>query len=177
MAPFSSECKSMGCIAWLPDRGHHLYIKDIVLGVTSSSAFKTAPIGELEEGNIWWMITFYASQMLRMIVLCYRNFIHWPPVEHSLRTMTRLIMMIWRQTSCYLNLGITGIKDPLHEGVQEAVADCNKAGIVVKMCTGDNVLTTRAIALQCRTYTPGGIIMEGPHFHLLPLDVMKAIVP
>lgn len=74
-------------------------------------------------------------------------------------------------------IGITGIEDPLREGVREAMADCNKAGVRVKMCTGDNVLTARSIALQCGIYTPGGVIMEGPHFRLLPPDVMKAIVP
>ncbi|KAI0245317.1 HAD-like domain-containing protein [Lactifluus subvellereus] len=173
MVPFSSERKSMGCVARLPDRGHCLYIKvvycDSENDVPSSSAVETTPIRELEEGNISWTITFYASQTLRTIVLCY--------LEHGLQTMMRLIMMIWRWTSHYLDLGITGIEDPLHEGVREAVADCNKAGVVVKMCTGDNMLTTRAIALQCRIYTPGGIIMEGPHFRLLPPDVMKTIVP
>jgi Ca2+-transporting ATPase len=45
------------------------------------------------------------------------------------------------------------------------------------MCTGDNVLTARSIALQCNIYTAGGIIMEGPHFRMLPPDVMKSIAP
>jgi len=61
-------------------------------------------------------------------------------------------------------IGIVGIEDPLHLGVREAVADCHKAGITVKMCTGDNVLTACSIALQCGIFTPGGIIMEGPVF-------------
>jgi P-type Ca2+ transporter type 2C len=64
-------------------------------------------------------------------------------------------------------IGITGIEDPLRPGVREAVANCHKAGVTVKMCTGDNVLTARSIALQCGIYTPGGIIMEGPVFRQL----------
>ncbi len=72
---------------------------------------------------------------------------------------------------------ITGIEDPLRAGVRDAVANCGKAGVRVKMCTGDNVLTARSIALQCGIYTTGGIVMEGPHFRTLSLDVMKAIVP
>ena len=39
------------------------------------------------------------------------------------------------------------------------------------------MLTARSIALQCNIYTAGGIIMEGPHFRMLPPDVMKAIAP
>jgi P-type Ca2+ transporter type 2C len=80
-------------------------------------------------------------------------------------------------TSDLTLIGITGIEDPLREGVREAVAKCKKAGVRVTMCTGDNVLTARSIALQCNIYTAGGIVMEGPHFRMLPPDVMKSIAP
>ena len=72
---------------------------------------------------------------------------------------------------------ITGIEDALRVGVREAVAKCGEAGVCVKMCTGDNVLTARSIAQQSGIYTAGGIIMEGPHFRTLSPDIMKAIVP
>lgn len=74
-------------------------------------------------------------------------------------------------------IGITGIEDPLREGVREAVASCLKAGVTVKMCTGDNVLTARSIALQCGIFTPGGIIMEGPVFRQLEDRDMNEVVP
>lgn len=61
-------------------------------------------------------------------------------------------------------IGVTGIEDPLRPGVCEAIAQRQKAGVAVKMCTGDNVLTARSIATQCGIYSPGGIIMEGPAF-------------
>ena len=80
-------------------------------------------------------------------------------------------------TSDLTLIGITGIEDPVREGVREAVAKCKKAGVRVTMCTGDNVLTARSIAMQCNIYTAGGIIMEGPHFRMLPPDVMKSIAP
>ena len=74
-------------------------------------------------------------------------------------------------------IGITGIEDPLREGVRDAVAKCNHAGVTVKMCTGDNVLTARSIATQCGIFTKGGIIMEGPVFRRLnQLDRIE-IVP
>lgn len=74
-------------------------------------------------------------------------------------------------------IGITGIEDPLRDGVREAVANCQKAGVQVKMCTGDNVLTARSNATQCGIYTAGGIVMEGPHFRNLDPQMMKAVVP
>ena len=45
------------------------------------------------------------------------------------------------------------------------------------MCTGDNVLTARSIALQCGIFTPGGIIMEGPVFRDLNEREMLEVVP
>src|SRR5438105_3679012 len=74
-------------------------------------------------------------------------------------------------------IGITGIEDPLRNGVREAVASCKMAGVRVTMCTGDNVLTARSIAQQCGIYTTGGVIMEGPHFRTLSPEIMKAIAP
>ena len=74
-------------------------------------------------------------------------------------------------------LAVVGIEDPLRDGVTEAVAKCLKAGVTVKMCTGDNVLTARSIALQCGIFTPGGIIMEGPAFRELNDREMLEVVP
>lgn len=80
--------------------------------------------------------------------------------------------------ACDLTLiGIVGIEDPLRYGVQDAVAKCHRAGVTVKMCTGDNVLTARSIATQCGIFTKGGIIMEGPVFRQLSQSEMIEIVP
>jgi P-type E1-E2 ATPase len=43
-------------------------------------------------------------------------------------------------------IGVVGIKDPLKESVPEAVLNCKKAGIIVRMVTGDNTETATAIA-------------------------------
>jgi Ca2+-transporting ATPase len=74
-------------------------------------------------------------------------------------------------------IGITGIEDPLRVGVTDAVAKCHRAGVTVKMVTGDNVLTARSIASQCGIFTKGGIIMEGPVFRKLSHKDMVEIVP
>ncbi|KAK6126567.1 hypothetical protein DH2020_039678 [Rehmannia glutinosa] len=49
-------------------------------------------------------------------------------------------------------LAIVGIKvivDPCRPGVREAVQLCSNAGVKVRMITGDNLQTARAIALEC----------------------------
>lgn len=74
-------------------------------------------------------------------------------------------------------ISITGIEDPLRPGVRESVAKCHRAGVSIKMCTGDNVLTARSIANQCGIFTPGGIVMEGPVFRQLTQAERLEIVP
>ncbi|CAI9114541.1 OLC1v1015288C1 [Oldenlandia corymbosa var. corymbosa] len=46
-------------------------------------------------------------------------------------------------------LAIVGIKDPCRPGVKEAVRLCTDAGVKVRMVTGDNLQTAKAIALEC----------------------------
>lgn len=43
---------------------------------------------------------------------------------------------------------MVGIKDPLRDGIQDAVRMCNEGGVRVRMVTGDNKLTAIAIAKE-----------------------------
>jgi Ca2+-transporting ATPase len=66
-------------------------------------------------------------------------------------------------------LGLFGLADPLREGVTEALALCNKAGIRVMMVTGDHKDTASHIARECGILKPelGQEVMEGPQFRQL----------
>lgn len=132
---------------------------------------ETAPITEAETTNISRTIIFYANQMLRNIALCYRDFESWPPVQNA--PAEDEVPCLYLSQDLTL-IGVTGIEDPLRPGVHEA--DCQKAGVAIKMCTGGNVLTARSIA-QCGICTPGGIIMEGPAFRQLNEHELQEIVP
>ncbi|KAK9067596.1 hypothetical protein SSX86_011707 [Deinandra increscens subsp. villosa] len=46
-------------------------------------------------------------------------------------------------------LGIVGLKDPCRPGSKKAIETCRFAGVQVKMITGDNVFTAKAIATEC----------------------------
>ena len=69
--------------------------------------------------------------------------------------------------------GLVAIRDPLRDDVKEAVARCRAAGIEVKMITGDNVETARAIAhgiglvdsLEAPIDADGGSIFTSPKFN------------
>lgn len=74
-------------------------------------------------------------------------------------------------------LGIFGIQDPVREGVPDAVRQCQRAGVFVRMVTGDNINTAKAIAQQCGIYTPGGIAIEGPEFRQLNHGRINELIP
>jgi Ca2+-transporting ATPase len=74
-------------------------------------------------------------------------------------------------------LSIIGIQDPLRDGVPEAVRTCQKAGVVVRMVTGDNMITARAIAESYGIFTKGSIVMEGLAFRKLGKAKMDQIIP
>lgn len=59
------------------------------------------------------------------------------------------------------------ISDPLRPDVTDAIRTCHKAGVVVRMVTGDNVETARAIAKECGILTAQGEVMDGPSFRKL----------
>ncbi|XP_010696566.1 putative calcium-transporting ATPase 13, plasma membrane-type [Beta vulgaris subsp. vulgaris] len=65
-------------------------------------------------------------------------------------------------------LGMVGLKDPCRPGVKKAVQDCQTAGVNIKMITGDNVFTARAIAVECGILQAGddidSAVVEGPEF-------------
>jgi Ca2+-transporting ATPase len=188
MFPFSSERKSMGVVIKRPTGGYRAYFKGaseilakqsthhiILEKEQSGDDIKTEIMDELDQENTRRTIIFYANQTLRTIALCYRDFESWPP--HDMATDEQGVVPFDLLCQQLVLIGITGIEDPLREGVREAVAKCNHAGVTVKMCTGDNVLTARSIATQCGIFTKGGIIMEGPVFRRLnQLDRIE-IVP
>ncbi|KAI5002331.1 hypothetical protein ZWY2020_026981 [Hordeum vulgare] len=77
----------------------------------------------------------------------------------------------------YTLIAVFGIKDPLRPGVREAVETCHIAGINVRMVTGDNISTAKAIARECGILTEDGVAIEGPEFRQMSPDQMRAIIP
>ncbi|KAJ4838588.1 putative calcium-transporting ATPase 13, plasma membrane-type [Turnera subulata] len=66
-------------------------------------------------------------------------------------------------------LALVGLKDPCRPGVKTAVEACKSAGVNIKMITGDNVHTARAIAIECGILHPegtsdGASVVEGIQF-------------
>ena len=67
---------------------------------------------------------------------------------------------------------VVGIEDPVRPEVPEAIKKCQRAGITVRMVTGDNINTARAIATKCGIIKPGDnyLVLEGKEFNRLIKD-------
>ena len=67
---------------------------------------------------------------------------------------------------------VVGIEDPVRPEVPDAIKQCQRAGITVRMVTGDNINTARAIATKCGIIKPGdnSLVMEGKEFNRLIRD-------
>ncbi|XP_009583888.1 PREDICTED: plasma membrane calcium-transporting ATPase 1-like, partial [Fulmarus glacialis] len=66
-------------------------------------------------------------------------------------------------------IAVVGIEDPVRPEVPDAILKCQRAGITVRMVTGDNINTARAIATKCGILLPGEdfLCLEGKEFNRL----------
>lgn len=66
-------------------------------------------------------------------------------------------------------LCIVGIEDPIRPEVPDAIRKCQRAGITVRMITGDNINTARSIATKCGILSSNDdhLVLEGQEFNRL----------
>ncbi|OGE47612.1 hypothetical protein PENARI_c040G02830 [Penicillium arizonense] len=170
LMPFDSRCKCMGAVQQLPNGTYRFLVKgasEILLGYSSRVWMPTGEVrlNRVAREHLEHVIEMYAKQSLRTISLITREFSQWPPhnaVSAEDPTSANLDLLLEEMTF----LGVVGIQDPIRPGVPEAVAKCQHAGVSVRMVTGDNMVTAKAIATDCGIYTDG-IVMEGPVFRTL----------
>lgn len=188
VVPFDSAVKYMATIVKLSNGKFRAYVKgasEILLSKCTkiiedpaAEELTTTEITDEDRTVFSHTITSYAGQTLRTIGSSYRDFESWPPPE--LAGHDELTAAVFDKVHQDMTLmAIYGIKDPLRPTVRDAIKDCNRAGVVVRMVTGDNILTGRAIAKECGIYKPdeGGIAMEGPEFRRKSEEELKELVP
>lgn len=188
VVPFDSAVKSMATIVQLPDGKFRAYVKGAseillakctkVVADPGADDLSTTELTEDDGDTFSRIITSYAGQTLRTIGSSYRDFDSWPPPE--LAGQSELTAAEFDKVHKDMTLvAIFGIKDPLRPTVKDAIIDCQRAGVFVRMVTGDNIVTGRAIAKECGIYTPAddGIAMEGPVFRRKSDEELKQLVP
>ncbi|KAJ5332512.1 ATPase [Penicillium brevicompactum] len=186
MYPFDSGRKCMAVVLKLENGKYRMLVKGAAeILVSKSTRIIRDPTGELSEAplsdenrsSLDTIMVNYASRSLRCIALSYRDFEQWPPRGAPISETDRNQAVFEPIFKDMTMLGIYGIQDPVRAGVAEAVYACQRAGVFVRMVTGDNINTAKAIAQECGIYTPGGIAIEGPKFRKLSSRQMNQIIP
>ncbi|OTB03864.1 hypothetical protein M426DRAFT_23387 [Hypoxylon sp. CI-4A] len=179
--PFDSSKKCMGAVIKLRDgSGYRLLVKgasEILLNYCNEKAdiesLTASPLSATDRQGLTSVIDSYAKGSLRTIGIVFKEFTQWPPVSAVVEDDHVKFESVLRDLTW---LGLVGIQDPVRPGVPEAVRKAQNAGVVVRMVTGDNAVTARAIATECGIYTDG-LIMEGPEFRRLTEEEMDARIP
>jgi len=185
LIPFDSGRKCMGIVIKLSETKARLYVKgasEIMLEKCTqilrdpSNGTASATLTEDNRNTIKKLIETYARNSLRTIGLIYRD-IDWPP-RPSRRMGAEKDEIVFEEICRNMTfIGLVGIKDPLRPGVPEAVALCQKAGVVVRMVTGDNKLTAESIARDCGILQPESVVLEGPVFRNMSKAEQLRIIP
>ena len=143
---FSSETKFMSTYTRLNGSGDRLnYLKgapEIVLEMCA--------LDDGEKNRLLELIDAWAGDGLRLLGLAWRA--HRSLEEHE----------------GYTWAGLLAMEDPIRDGVVESVRVANRAGIRVKMITGDYRRTAERIACNIGLMQPGDEILEGVELAELP---------
>uniref|UniRef100_A0A8C8F7N4 Calcium-transporting ATPase n=1 Tax=Oncorhynchus tshawytscha TaxID=74940 RepID=A0A8C8F7N4_ONCTS len=162
---FNSARKSMSTVIKLSDGSFRMYSKgasEIVLKKCTKilnqegepRVFRPRDKDEMVKKVIEPM----ACDGLRTICVAYRDF----PADPE---------PLWDNENDILNeltaVCVVGIEDPVRPEVPDAIIRCQRAGITVRMVTGDNINTARAIAIKCGIIHPGEdfLCIDGKEFN------------
>lgn len=147
--PFNSDKKRGGVAIQTADSDVHIHWKgaaEIVLACCTSYIDANDQLVEIDEEKMTFFkkaIEDMASDSLRCVAIAFR------PYEEKVPDNEEQLAHWSLPEEELVLLAIVGIKDPCRPGVKDSVQLCQKAGVKVKMVTGDNVKTAKAIALEC----------------------------
>ena len=155
---FDTERKRMSVIheyegeQWVFSKGGAGGYKDLVKWKTSNGEILPIEEGDIENATL--ANQDMASKAMRVIALCARK------VEEG-EDITDMRMM----EENLVFLGMVGIMDPPRAEVYDAIKRCQKAGIQVKMITGDQHMTAQSIGEDLNITKPykdavGGALLE-----------------
>lgn len=184
MLPFESARKWMAVLIRLPNDRYRLLVKGAAEVVFEYCAFlvedhtyqlTAARLSEDDRFSFRDTINTFAGKMLRPVAIAYKDFDESEVFENP-GDDPASINLEWL-ASGLIFIGFFGIRDPLRLEVIDSVRKCQDAGVFIRMVTGDNFMTAKAVATECGIYTRGGIAMDGPTFRKLSDDQLDAVIP
>ncbi|XP_044463633.1 calcium-transporting ATPase 8, plasma membrane-type-like isoform X2 [Mangifera indica] len=171
--PFNSQEKRGGIALQVPNSEVHIHWKgaaEIVLASCTRYIDTNDRLVAMDEEKVIFFknaIEDMASRSLRCVAIAYTTYDR----ERVPADEEQLSQWVLPEDDLVL-LAIVGIKDPCRPSVKDAVRLCQIAGVKVRMVTGDNIQTAKAIALECGILTSEADaternIIEGKNFRAL----------
>eukprot|EP00092_Neocalanus_flemingeri_P032059 GFUD01034844.1.p1 GENE.GFUD01034844.1~~GFUD01034844.1.p1 ORF type:complete len:1187 (+),score=184.87 GFUD01034844.1:419-3979(+) len=177
---FNSARKSMSTIIPLDNGGFRVYTKGASEIVMKKCSFLVGEGGKIEafttahqDRLVSTVIEPMAKDGLRTISIAYRDFVpgkadknqvHYDSSTGDPNFENMGEDNVIANMTCFC---VVGIEDPVRDEVPEAIKQCQRAGITVRMVTGDNINTARAIATKCGIIKPGDnyLVLDGKEFN------------
>jgi magnesium-transporting ATPase (P-type) len=135
-------------------RVHLKGASEIVLGNCTKWMNQDGQVVDLDDGmkqHLLKIIESYAERALRTICLAYKDLKqNEGGVSHDEMAPDGVQHEV-EQTG-FTCFAILGIKDVIRKEVPDAVKKCKSASIKVRMVTGDNKITAKAISKECNIY-------------------------
>ncbi|XP_041080656.1 plasma membrane calcium-transporting ATPase 2 isoform X7 [Polyodon spathula] len=162
---FNSVRKSMSTVTKLPNGSFRMYSKGASEIILKKCSYILNAVGEPRvfrprdrDEMVKKVIEPMACEGLRTICIAYRDFPASPEPDWDNEND------IVKDLTC---ICVVGIEDPVRPEVPEAIRKCQRAGITVRMVTGDNINTARAIAIKCGIIHPGEdfLCIDGKEFN------------
>ena len=173
---FNSSKKRSTAVIHRPDGSVRLFCKG-----ASELLLKDCTMYLGKDGKVYPMSNSKREQLQNHILNMAQRALRTLLIAHKDYTLASQLPSDWRDHPPD-NAGlccdcIVGIIDPLREDVKTSVATAQRAGVTVRMVTGDNIETACAIARQCGILTEDGIALEGPVFRTMTPAQVDAILP
>ena len=164
--PFSSKRKRSSIVITTEEGKLRIHVKGASEVVSGCCTKFMTPDGKIHlltaetSKSIQSTIGKMTENALRVIAIGYRDL----PTETDVEKFDASGFPELEKSELTL-IGLVGIRDPIRPEVPGAVKECQRAGITVRMVTGDNKATATAIARECHIINRDShTVMEGKEF-------------
>ncbi|MBK1692855.1 cation-transporting P-type ATPase [Ectothiorhodospira mobilis] len=162
--PFESSYKFMGTLHH--DHGGHgfIFMKGAPERILAACSHQRGVQGDVPLDRDWWerKMEEVAARGQRLLAVAARTV----PAHHEALAFDDM-------EGEMVLLGMMALIDPAREEAIRAVADCHRAGIQVRMITGDHALTARAIGEQLGIVQAAGEVLTGREIEELDEDQLR----
>ncbi|CAD5220230.1 unnamed protein product [Bursaphelenchus okinawaensis] len=172
---FNSARKSMMTVVKREGGGYRVYSKGASEIIMARCKFilgaggQVKPFGDQQYADInRSVIEPMASDGLRTMGLAFKDYVPGTPGLNEYQFDENLNLDDEESVREGMTaIAIVGIQDPVRPEVRAAIEKCQRAGITVRMVTGDNINTARSIATACGILKPGAdfLALEGKEFN------------